>query len=567
MGFRRRAWGRPASPPESRGSARLGSVPAAAAVVLVLLLVTACGGAQGTSSGESAAAPSPTPRAGGVLDFPLQSDPGSFAPFALETDLGVAHQIYEGLVAYRSDGNGAYATVPCLAESWSANDDATVWTFRLRRGVMFQAPVSREVTARDVVADIRFAADPANESATAFGYVMLAGTDDGGHARPGDLGVEAIDRYTVRFTLKGPYASFPDTLGGSWAWVWPVDYLRRVGRERFDEQPVGTGPFVLSHWVRGSEIDLARNPSWWNAASGQPYVDGVHFRVFKSVAAQLRAFQEGSIDFTYVPQGQVAASRSLPRVKSGEWVARSLPNLAMWFVGFNMRDAVVGGDRGLLLRQAVDCAIDRETLVAAVSSGTNVPQTGLVPPVLVGWRETAPPQAYDPARAARLYREAGEPELELTYPEVRTARTVAAWLQSTCAAAGIRLRLRPTDWDTWVGAMQAGRGPAMFVIGWMALYPSVDEFLYTMYHSSQSPYTSGTCYANEDVDRLLALSRSVSDAGRLADLNHRIAREIQADVPVIPLYENADYGLIDGRVGGFRFDPLGVVDMWELWLE
>ena len=57
-------------------------------------------------------------------------------------------------------------TVPCLAESWSGNSDATVWTFKLRRGVMFQAPVSREVTAADVVADLRYLADPARKVQT-----------------------------------------------------------------------------------------------------------------------------------------------------------------------------------------------------------------------------------------------------------------------------------------------------------------------------------------------------------------------------------------------------------------
>ena len=59
----------------------------------------------------------------------------------------VAHQLFEGLVAYETREDGEIATVPCLAESWEANGDATVWTFRLRRGVRFQPPVDREVTA------------------------------------------------------------------------------------------------------------------------------------------------------------------------------------------------------------------------------------------------------------------------------------------------------------------------------------------------------------------------------------------------------------------------------------
>ena len=197
--------------------------------------------------------------------------------------------------------------MPCLAESWSANADATVWTFRLRRGVRFQEPVGREVTAADVVADVRFGADPANGSPSPTctrSFRARTRTERGAAASRR----QALDRYTVRFTLKQPSPLSRDTLGGASAWVWPVDYLRRVGRARFEDQPVGTGPFVFSRRVRGEYVDLVRNPGWWDAASGRPYLDGVHFQVFQSVTAQLQAFQEGLIDYTWVPQGQVAAS-------------------------------------------------------------------------------------------------------------------------------------------------------------------------------------------------------------------------------------------------------------------
>ena len=147
---------------------------------------------------------------------------------------------------------------------------------------------------------------------------------------------------------------------------------------------MGTGPFVLSRWVRGDHIDLVRNPDWWDGASGRPYLDGVHFQIFQSATAGLLAFQKGLIDYTWAPQGQVAASRSLPQVKSGEWSARNLPRVAMAFVGFDMTDPVLGGAQGLPVRQAIDCAIDRGSLVAAVSDSVDVPQTGLVPPILAG---------------------------------------------------------------------------------------------------------------------------------------------------------------------------------------
>jgi oligopeptide transport system substrate-binding protein len=547
-------------------------------VVVVLLALVAAAGCSGTETASSAAgvsaSPSSTPRSGGTYNYPLDYDVSSLLPFrAWELDVSavVAHEIYEGLVAYESKADGTVVTVPCLAQSWSASADATVWTLRLRRGVRFQAPVDREVTAADVVADYRFAADPRNAAAAAYMYAIIKGTDENGNVRPADaehFGVEALGRYTVRFTLKQPYGAFPETLGTASAWVWPVDYLRHVGRAGFEQSPVGTGPFELSRRVRGSYIDLVRNPGWWNAPSGQPYLESVHFQVFTSVTSRLLAFQKGLIDYTGVPQGQVAASHSLAQVTSGEWATRNLPTLGRRYVGFNMNGPVVGGERGLPIRQAIAAAVDRRALVAAVYDGVAIPQTGLVPPLLAGWSEGPAAPAYDPAGAARLYKAAGSPTLPFLYlRDNREAVATTEWLRSACAAAGIRLKLRPVSWDEAMELWGTKRMPAMFLSGWLADYPSADNFLYDMYISSQSSGSSGTSYSDKDVDRLLSLARATSDVGRRYDLNRRAAAEIMADLPVVPLIEFADYRLLSTRLAGFSVNPLFGVDMWKLWVK
>ena len=232
------------------------------------------------------------------------------------------HQIYEGLVRCEEQPDGTLKTVPCLAASWNANADATVWTFKLRRGVMFQAPVSREVTAADVVADLRYMADPANDSWISYMLFAIKGVGADGYARPKQLGVKALDRYTVRFTLQYPFSEFADTLGNPAFWVWPLDHLRKVGPKAYGQHPVGTGPYQFQRRVAGESIDLVRNPGWWDT-SGGPYIDTIHYEVFSSVSSMTLAFQKGLIDWTSLPRGQVPASRSLPQVTSGQWRPRA----------------------------------------------------------------------------------------------------------------------------------------------------------------------------------------------------------------------------------------------------
>ena len=542
----------------------------AAALVLAVTATagaTACGDGRGApGAGTPSAATSATPRPGGTYDFPLQYDITTFAPFAaLWEDNVVLHQIYEGLTAYETMPDGTVRTVPCLAQDWTADEDATVWTFHLRRGVRFHAPVGREVTAADVVADFRYCTRASTKSLYANMYNVIRGTSDDGTAGASRLGVEAVDRYTVRFTLKHPFAAFPDTLGGAAAWVWPVDYLRRAGREAFEAAPAGTGPFLLSRRVAGEYIDLVRNPAWWDAASGRPYLAAVHFELFESVSAELRAFQEGRLDFTWVPRGQVTAARSLPEVRSGEWEAGVLPVAATALLGFDMRDGTVGGDTGLPLRQAIDAAVDRASLVAAVSDGVYIPQTGLVPPIFPGWKDEQPPQACDPARARQLYESAGSPKLTLTCLNDRLGMAVAQWLKQACAAAGIPLAVRAVRWNAYAAMYQKGDVPPMCLSSWGA--NSYDGFLYEMYESSLSPYTSGTAYSDPDVDRLLQLARSTPDEARRLELSRRAAHEIAADVPVIPLFQFADFRLLSTRIGGFTPNPMYVADMWRLWVK
>lgn len=556
----------------SRGGRGTHPAVAAALVAACLLFLTLSSCAStGRVVLDPSATPEPAPRSGGVYVVPLDTYPGSLAPFSVgdQAHVEAAHQIFEGLVSYQALEDGTYTTGPCLAESWTANDDATVWTFRLRRGVRFQAPVGREVTARDVVEAFRYGADEDTRSFYAYMYAVLSGTDDEGHAPGRSLGVRALDKYTVRFTLKGSFAAFPDTLGMPHAWVWPVDHLDRVGRSRFERRPVGTGPFLVSRRLRGHSLELVRNPDWWDAPSGRPYVDRLRFVVFPTVTRRQLAFEKGAIDCTWVQVGQAAAARSLPQVTGGEWSAVRLPFLANLFIAFDMEDPIVGGDGGLPLRQAVDCAIDRRAMLADVLEDVDILETGLVPPLLAGWAEAAPPQAYDPTRARRLYESAGSPPLTVAYPSEDPYYSVLAeWVRSALRDAGLDVSLRPLDAAAMYGPMGHGRAPAaIFMTGWMCDYPSADNFLYDLFHSAQSPYTSGTGYRDEDVDRLLELARAEPDAARHHQLNLRAAHEIQADVPVVPLYEYADLRLVSERIGGFARGPTRWTDMWKVWVR
>ena len=532
-------------------------------IAVAATLVAACGdGSADPGGGATTGAAAPKPTQGGTFVYPCASEPVLLAPYCDQwgDDQQVAHQILEGLVRYEEQRDGSLKTVPCLAESWTSNANATVWTFRLRRGVTFQAPVDREVTASDVVASFAYLADPANASPLAWQVGLIRGTDSAGYSRRGRLGVEALDRYTVRFTLKSAHAEFAATLGAQGLAVWPVDYMRKVGADAFARRPVGTGPYRFGRRVEGRWLSLERNTRWWDK-SGGPYVDALRFEVLNSPQAQVLAFQKGTIDYTSVQQDQVRTAKTLPQVKNGQWQARAWPLLGVNYLCFNMKDPVVGGTSGLRLRQALAYGCDREALIEGPGDEAWRLPAGLLAPGVPGWRTVPFPYRYDPARAAALYEQAGSPVVRLWILDSRKDLEVARTLKAGYAKAGIAVKIQSYSWDDFAARASEADGDQTFRLGWIGVFPGQSDWLPGLL------FQEFTFYSDAGVDALLARAVGTVDERTRLGLYAEAQQEIVADVPVIPLYVYTEFSLVNNRIAGFVLTPLGVADLWKIWVR
>ncbi len=433
---------------------------------------------------------------------------------------------------------------------------------------MFQTPVSREVTAADVVTALRFMA-----SETPFAYMlepirgMVVDESTGvwDCPEPKRLGVVALDRYTVRFTLRHPFSEFPDTAGAQAYWVWPVDYVKKIGFEHL----LGTGPYRFLRLTPGKSIDLVRNPRWWDT-SGGPYIDTIHYEVFNSAPSMALAFQKGAIDWTWLPKGQLDASRSLPQVKSGRWRIESTPNITLSYLCFNMRDPVVGGKKGLQLRQMLSYACDSQAIIDTISDGVYLVPSGIVPPGVPGSGRVKEPYPYDPAKAQALAKQIGPLTVDLIYPTTGETgsgrRRVAEALAADYAKLGITLRPKGLSWDGMWARAEAGRSQ-IFLASWIGDYPSMDTFLFPLFESHNSAAELYTFYSNPQVDALLAKARATPDQAARVQSYAEAERLIMADAPVVPIWVYAEYRLLNNRVANVRFNSMDWADLWRVWVR
>ncbi|MBI2917680.1 MAG: ABC transporter substrate-binding protein [Chloroflexi bacterium] len=339
---------------------------------------------------------------------------------------------------------------PELAESFKWNND-TQLDVKLRSGVKFQnkPPISgRELTAEDAAASLSraFITD------TVRGMEAIA---------PHVLKIEAVDKYTVRFTTDGPLATLvpvglPSVYGTV---VVPKEFAEDWGDPY--KHYIGTGPFAFSEYVQGVKVSYEKHPNYFKP--GLPYVDKVDFNIMGDVSTRVAALRSGAIDLIWMLLPQAMAA---PLEKAaGIQVQSCLQYLAMPGRIYMRTDKAPFGD--IRVRRAMSMALNREGYLKAILQGHGV-TAALYPPEMlpyhVGLNELSPETrrwvTYNPQEAKKLLAEAGYPNGFESSMIFNTAYTtpypeVAQGMLADLAAIGIKVNprwLAQAQWSYYVNS-------------------------------------------------------------------------------------------------------------------
>ena len=254
------------------------------------LLKTGAGAVALAVSGVQLATPvqAQTPKKGGTLRLTFQADPLHFDPhqtlsFVTMCPLSLC---YSRLVKVKAGPTVKPMTYPVeadLAESWTQPNDTT-YIFKLKKGVRWhnKPPVNgREFTADDVKFTYeRFLTITGNPNKPVLEYVDK---------------IEAVDKYTVKFTLKEPNAWFIDLLASTSTWIIAKECVEKFGDLKKVESVVGTGPWMLDRWEPNVKIVFSRHPNYH--VPGLPYADNVEWLIDKDPASRLATWLSGKSDF------------------------------------------------------------------------------------------------------------------------------------------------------------------------------------------------------------------------------------------------------------------------------
>jgi peptide/nickel transport system substrate-binding protein len=406
-------------------------------VPLLSTIVAACGGSSSSSSGGGGATSSGGGggKPGGTLRLSVLKPTTEVDP-VLSADVGSLAMIAMTGEFLCVDEN--QQLTPWLAESWSPNSDATVWTFKIRQGVKFND--GTPMTADDVAASINRLSDPANKSNALSAFTGVLSKNS----------AKATDQQTVEFTLDAPNGSFPYYLSSDNynAIILPANY-----DGKFDKTWPGTGPWKNTAYQAGSSATFVRNDGYWGKKA---LPDTLQVTLSPDEASQVLALQGNQVDV--VQQVTVSGAQAILNDPSFQIIAVR----ASTHRQLSMRcDKAPFTDKRV--RQAVALTLDRNQIVQGLFQGkSDLGNDSPFAPVFPQTDTSVPQRNINIDQAKSLLQQAGVPNGFSTELVAIQSQEVPQYAQIVVQAAkqiGVNIKLNVEDGTTYYGDAVYGKSP------------------------------------------------------------------------------------------------------------
>jgi peptide/nickel transport system substrate-binding protein len=428
---------------------------------------------------------------------------------------------------------------PDLATSWEFTTPTTV-VFELRAGVTFHN--GDAFSAEDVK----------------FTFETLLLEDSGAPRRSLYTPIESIDvvdALTVQFNLSQPYAPLLQYLDLG---IVPHEAAAELGAD-FTDNPIGTGPFMLNAWSKGTSIELAAFDDYY---MGRPAIDQLNISVIPDNNVRLIALESGDLDLIHSP----VPPQDLERIEQeGQLTITRTTALGYTYLNLNLNDPILADVR---VRKALAHLSDRETISEVIFFGMDQPGQSFLLPNTFFYTDDVVDYAYDPERAAELLDEAGWVDsdgdgtrdkdgqsltLELTTNIDPNRQQILEFLQAEWAEVGIEATVRVYEWPSYIGDVIAGNYQ-VGLIGWLLL-TDPDRATFLQFLSGGDQNYGG--YSNATVDELLQQGRATVDADARRDLYTQVAQAITDESPYIFLLYQGYVVIHDPGLDGFVVHPSG----------
>jgi len=473
-----------------------------------------------------------------------------------------------GLINITPDGK----FVGDAAESWQMSPDGLLYTFKLKKNVLFHDGTPADAAA--VKFSIDHIMDPATKSGMRPFYEAV-------HS------VEVLDSSTVQIRLKHPYAFMLHMLAGyrtGLVLYSPTATQKYTVEDRKQGKPeavVGCGPFKLVEWVKGSHLVMDRFDKYFEA--GRPYLDRVMIRVIKDPVTEMAAFKAGEIDFiaSFSPDHVDTLRAQNPKalIMTGK---ETTPMVAQMKVTVPKDGKPMSTERAphpifgdVRVRKAVGCyGLDRQEIVKIAFKGQATPWVGMAPPGTLESVNVNHLCPYDQAKAKALLTEAGygpsKPlTLELmTNTEKSVFSVIATVVKEQLARIGVTANIRLVDKVSWMNTTLQDGPWDMYVEDLLSLL-TIDSngYLSTAFVSKSSSAWSHPRHTDTKVDDYYARYARELDAGKRKAIGKELLEYMADKMYWNTISGSPFYMVAQPHVKGYVYNAEFEVHWGTVWLD
>ena len=525
----------------------------------------------------------------------IRGNPSSLDPVRMNSKVedDIAMQIYDKLI----DNNSKLQLVPELAKSWEISDDGLTYIFHLRSDAIFHdnecfpGGKGRKLVAADVKYSLERVCDPKTLTSGYWVFQdIVEGANEyfnrGDKAVAGVSGFTAPDDTTFVAKLAKPFAPFLQHLTTSFGYIVPKEAVDKYGKDYF-RNPVGTGAFRFQHWKEDQEIILQRNPNYWqsdDAGNKLPLLDEVKFTFIKDDKTLFATFERGTHEENFTLPTEifpnlVTAEKTLTPGYKDKYQLQHVTAMNTYFIDFLTTHELF---KNQALRRAMSFAVDRNKLCKYILK--NAPHgpahNFIVPPAFAGYPIDQVTGIAFNADSARWWMEKagypngkGLPPIEFAvYNEPRPMQIAQAIQGMWQEVLGMKIDLRVMQASQLIDDSEDGK-LSIWLTRWYADYPEIENFLNLVYGKlvpsdpKLKSYPNSTRWNSEAFNKYFEQALATTDDAARMNLYAQAETVAAWEAPIIPLFYEEHYRLLQPYVKDNPLDPMNRIDLKAVWLD
>ena len=462
----------------------------------------------------------------------------------------IAQNVFNRLVGMESGADGEPVILPELAERWEISEDRRSYTFHLREGVRFSN--GEALTASDVLYTFtRLLTHPESCNRDIVDKIAGSASLEKGEAQT-LAGFTVLSDLDFVITLEEPFEAFLACMSMPGASILDEQTTSLAG-DRFGQDAawtIGTGSFILESWEPGKGMVLTANRNCWQ---GAPACAGLNL-LFKTDAEEIRMlFERGELDLLNLDDVGKAAEFFL---HGDIYQDRLYPvhRISITYIALNENVAPLNN---VLVRRALQLALDRALLLDAAYTGRGWIENGILPHDVYGFNPELPEIPYDAEEAQRLLSDAGYADGFTLTLSASSASSLSEMALVRLAAAmweeiGVHTVIETLHESEFMRLRKSG-ALACYSATWTADFNDPDNFFYTFFGSRENTRFRSLCYPREEIMQRVRDARAIADPeARIAEYRELERIIVQEDAAWIPLFSRIYTYVVSERLEGIQ---------------